>query len=59
MLQTSKLIKSRNEWRQKANEKAYEARELRKTKKRHKITIEEQKQQIKILKQTIANSKKN
>lgn len=60
MLQTSKVIKSRNDWKQKANEKAYEARELRKTKKRHKIIIEKQKEKITRLEQIIsAMSKKN
>jgi hypothetical protein len=39
MLQYSKLIYSRDEWKQKAAQRAYEVRELKKTTKRLKIKI--------------------
>lgn len=46
MIQLSKLIKSRDEWKAKAVLKAYEARELRKTRKHHKIIMARQKEEI-------------
>ncbi len=49
MMQLSKLIRSRDEWKEKAISKAYEARELRKTRKHHKIIMAKQKEEIKIL----------
>ena len=51
MLQSSKIYQSRNEWRKKAVERANEIREYRKTTQRHKDTISELKEEIKILKQ--------
>jgi len=51
MLQTSKLYQARNDWREKAIERADEIREYRKTTKRHKETISELKGEIKRLKQ--------
>ncbi len=57
MQQLSKLIKSRDEWKSKAKSKAYEARELRKTKKHHKIIMAKQKEEIKRL--TLLSNKSN
>jgi len=51
MLQTSKLYQARNDWREKAIERADEIREYRKTTKGHKETISELKEEIKRLKQ--------
>jgi len=53
MLQTSKLYQARNDWREKAIERADEIREYRKTTKRHKETILELKEEIKKLKQEL------
>ena len=53
MLQTSKLYQARNDWREKAIERADEIREYRKTTKRHKETISELKEEIKKLKQEL------
>jgi len=41
MLQQSKLLNSRDEWKNKATERAAELRELRKTQKRHLAKIAE------------------
>ena len=57
MLQSSKIYKSRNEWRKKAVERADEIREYRKTVKRHKETISKLKEEIRELKKE--NLKKN
>lgn len=46
MLQMSKLINSRNEWRQKAVQRAEEVRELRKAKRRYQAKIAELKAQL-------------
>lgn len=50
MLQPSKLLKSRNEWREKAIKRADEQREQRKVSKRHRETIAELKLTIEDLK---------
>jgi predicted nuclease with TOPRIM domain len=54
MLQMSKIIRSRDDWKRKAVEQANENRELRKTKKHHQDKIAELKTQIK----TMAEDKK-
>jgi len=53
MLQSSKIYKSRNEWRAKAIERADEIREYRKTTQRHKEKIVELKKEIKELKEKL------
>ena len=57
MLQKSKVIQSRNDWREKAVRRANEVRELRVIKKRHQQRIAELKVQVSAMKQ--ANIKKN
>ncbi len=57
MLQKSKVIQSRDDWRKKAVGRANEVRELRKIKKRHQQRIAELKAQISATEQV--NSKKN
>ena len=57
MLQKSKILKSRNEWREKATIRAIENKEHRKTHNRHKKTILQLRQEIKELKQTISLKK--
>ena len=47
MLQYSKLLNSRNEWRKKATERSIEVREFRKIQKRHREKIVELKQMVK------------
>lgn len=59
MLQRSKLINSRNEWRTKATQRANELREHRKTDKRLRAQIIELKRQIKELQQVADDNKKN
>jgi hypothetical protein len=49
----SKLIKSRDEWKQKAMKKTYEAKEARKAKKYQKTIIKKLREENKIL--TIQN----
>jgi uncharacterized coiled-coil DUF342 family protein len=58
MLQMSKLVQSRNDWRNKAVARADEIREHRKTTKRHQETIAELKLQIKDLEQKLEAEKK-
>ena len=58
MPQMSKLVQSRDEWRNKANKRADEIREHRKTNKRHRETIAELKLQVKELEQKLEASKK-
>ena len=53
MLQNSKVLKSRNEWREKSIKRAAENREHRKTNNRHKQTIFQLKKEIIELKQII------
>ena len=59
MLQRSKLIISRDEWKCKAVQRADEVRELKKTKKRLKEKIDELKAQNQTAKQTPEHDKKN
>jgi uncharacterized coiled-coil DUF342 family protein len=59
MLQMSKLIESRNEWRNKATKRAEENREHRKANRRHQQTIGELKSQVKELAQKIEEYKKS
>ena len=58
MLQYSKLLNSRNEWRKKATERSVEVREFRKVQKRHRKKIAELKQHNRDLKQLIKHQKK-
>ena len=53
MLQNSKILKSRNEWKEKAINRALENREHRKTNNRHKQTISQLKKEIIELKQKV------
>ena len=57
MPQLSKLLKSRDEWRNKAIERATENRELRKTQKRHQEKIAELKCEKRHLESTIEEKK--
>ena len=57
MPQLSKLSKSRDDWRTKAVQRAYQLRDLRKTEKRHKQKIVELKRESRQLKH--ATNKKN
>ncbi len=59
MLQRSKLIVSRDEWKCKAVQRADEIRELKKTRKRLKEKIGELKAQNKAAKQAPEHDKKN
>ena len=59
MLQRSKLIVSRDEWKSKAVQRADEIRELKKTRKRLKEKIADLKAQIQAEKQTPEGDKKN
>lgn len=59
MLQQSKLINSRNEWRTKAVQRAGELREYRKTEKRLRAQIIKLKQQLKGQQQAEDSYKKN
>jgi len=57
MLQYSKLLRSRNQWRKKATGRGTEALEFRKIQKRHRGKIAELKQRNRELEQLIANKK--
>ena len=59
MLQRSKIIDSRNEWKRKTIQSNYELREFRRTQKRHLKKIETLKQDVRLLNQVIKESKKN
>jgi uncharacterized coiled-coil DUF342 family protein len=59
MLQLSKIIRSRDDWREKAVQRADEIREHRKTHKRHLKKIVEIKQQLNELQQAAEDTKKN
>lgn len=59
MPQLSKIIRSRDDWREKAVQRADEIREHRKTHKRHQKKIAEIKQQINELQQAAEDTKKN
>ena len=58
MLQTSKILKSREDWKNKATQRSYEIRELRKTQQRHLKTITELKRMNHELIQVVSNKKK-
>lgn len=58
MLQRSKLIRSRNEWRDKAVKRAAQNREHRRTHKNDQQTIAELKLQVEQLEQKIEEDKK-
>lgn len=58
MLQMSKLINSRDEWKNKAVQRADEIREHRKADKRNQTKIAELKQQIEGLKRAVEEVKK-
>jgi len=59
MPQLSKLIRSRDDWKTKAVQRANEIREHRKTIKRHQKQIAEIKSQIIALQQAAEDNKKN
>ena len=59
MLQPSKILRSRDEWREKAIERADEIREYRKSENRHQKTIGELKQSVKNLQQELEDKKKD
>ena len=59
MLQMSKLLRSREEWKNKAVRRAEENREFRKSKKRHQERIGELKAQLASLEQVIQDKKNN
>ncbi len=58
MLQTSKILKSREDWKNKAIQRSYEIRELRKTQQRHLKTIIELKRMNRELIQVVSDKKK-
>ncbi len=57
MVQRSKLLRSRDEWKSKAIKRAYEAREHRKTQKRYQEKIAELKVQLQVMEQTREDKK--
>ena len=57
MLQYSKLLRSRDEWRKKATGRGTEALEFRKTQKRHRAKIGALKRRNHELEKLIANKK--
>jgi len=59
MPQLSKLIRSRDDWRAKAVQRADEIREHRKTNKRHQEQIADIKRQLTALQQIAEDNKKN
>ena len=58
VLQYSKILKSRDEWRNKATKRAEENREYKKTKNRHLKTISDLKAENLSMKQSIEDKKK-
>ena len=58
MLQYSKVLKSREEWKQKACERANQQREDRKTKKRHQVQIADLKNQVTLLEEDLSMTEK-
>jgi uncharacterized protein YlxW (UPF0749 family) len=58
VLQQSKILRSRDEWREKAIERADEIREYRKSVNRRQKTIGELKQSVKNLQQELEDKKK-
>ena len=59
MLQTSKIIKSREDWKKKAIQRGYEIREFRKNQKRHQETIAELKRANRKLMRSVDDKKKS
>ena len=59
MLQQSKVLQSRNEWRAKAIQRANENREHRKKEKRYQRKMHELKAQLKAIKQADSDKKNN
>ena len=59
MLQYSKVLKSREEWKQKACERANQQRQDRQPKKRHQVQIADLKNQVTLLEEELSESKKN
>lgn len=59
MLQQSKLIRSRNEWKDKAVSRSIEIRRHRKTNRRHQKKIIELQEKIKQLEAVVEDNKKN
>lgn len=57
MVQRSKLLRSRDEWKSKAIKRAYEVREHRKTHKRYQEKIAELKIQLHVMEQTKEDKK--
>lgn len=57
MVQRSKLLRSRDEWKSKAIKRAYEVREHRKTQKRYQEKIAELKVQLQVMEQTREDKK--
>jgi uncharacterized protein YlxW (UPF0749 family) len=57
MLQYSKIVSSRNDWREKAVKRAEQIREYRKSQKRHQAKIAERQKEISKLKQSPAEKK--
>lgn len=58
MLQVSKIVQSRNQWKVKAVDRAYVIRQFRKTKKRHKKKIAQLEAQIQEANGSIEEQKK-
>jgi len=58
MLQMSKIIQSRDDWKSKAVQRANEIRELRKTQKRYQKKIAELKRQLNTIEQAVEDKKK-
>lgn len=57
MVQRSKLLRSRDEWKSKAIKRGYEVREHRKTQKRYQEKIAELKIQLQVMEQTKEDKK--
>jgi len=57
MLQNSKIIQSRNDWRRKAVKRAEKIREYKKSQKRHLLKIEKLQEQNTILQQKLYEKK--
>ena len=57
MVQRSKLVQSRDDWKAKAIKRAYEVRENRKTQKRYQEKIAELKAQLQTMKQAMVDKK--
>lgn len=58
MLQHSKIVRSRDDWKRKAVERAENVREHKKTEKRHRQQIAQMKAQISTLEQAIREKKR-